>query len=164
KELKPPTPEPAHDELWLISGDQVFGEVIKADRRTIELKGRFGKRTVSWGDVRSIRLRDESRPPRTTDGEHIRLGLRSAHGAEAGGLTGVVLGLDEKRLKLRHPALGDLVIDRPWLLRLSWTFHGRRIELDNGWHHLGPPGKLVADLQPPKAEGVTLVRKFELEK
>src|SRR5262249_39338236 len=150
KELKQPAAETGQDDVWQLPGDQVFGEVVKADRRTIELKGRFGKRTFSWGDVRAIRLRQEVRPPRTTDGEHVRVWLRPWVGAEADELTGVVLALDGKRLKMRHPVLGDVELDRTWLRKLAWRFHGRRIELDNGWHHLGPPGKLLPGLEPPK--------------
>src|SRR5262249_15635934 len=67
--------------------------------------------------------------------------LRPAAGDDPDELDAVLRGLDEKRLTLRHPALGDLEIDRARLLRLRPLFHGRRVELDNGTHRLGAAGR-----------------------
>jgi hypothetical protein len=78
-------------------------------------------------------------------------------------LEGVVTKLDEKRLTLRHPDLGDLSIDRSRLARLRRLFYGQRIELDNASHHLGDKDRAVPGLQPRRAEGSTLTRKFRLE-
>jgi hypothetical protein len=151
------------DELWLLSGDQLFGRVLKADRRGIVLQARFGKRSWGWGEVRGIYLRETAAPPRTLEGEQVEVRIRTGAGPESDRVVGQVRGLDDKQLTLAHPLLGELVIERTRLRRLRWLFHGRRIELDNTAHHLGPKEKLVAGLYPARAEGVTATWKFNLK-
>jgi hypothetical protein len=155
--------EPGKDELWLLDGDQLFGEVVKANRRAIDLRGSFGMRTFAWSEVRGIFLRRQTSAPQTTDGEHVRLWLHSGYGSDLDQLEGTLQALDERRLTLRHPAVGELTIDRGRVRELRRLFHGRRIELDDNSHHLGQPGKPVPDLQPPQGEGLTLRRTFRLE-
>src|SRR5262249_17868222 len=36
------------DEIRLADGDQLFGRIVGADRRTLQIEGRFGKRSLSW--------------------------------------------------------------------------------------------------------------------
>jgi hypothetical protein len=155
--------EPGRDELWLLHGDQLFGDIVQADRRAIHLRGSFGLRTFAWSEVRGIFLRRPTPAPQTTDGEHVRLWLHSGYGSDFDELEGTLQALDERRLKLHHPVLGELTIDRGRLRELRRLFHGRRIELDDNSHHLGQPGKLVMQLQPPQGEGLTLRRTFRLE-
>jgi hypothetical protein len=155
--------EPGKDELWLLHGDQLFGEILKADRRAIDLRSTFGVRTFAWSEVRGIFLRRQTPAPQTTDGEHVRLWLHSGCGSDLDQLEGTLQALDERRLTLRHPVLGELAIDRGRVRELRRLFHGRRIELDDQPHHLGQPGKLVPHLQPPQGEGLTLRRTFRLE-
>ena len=122
------------DELWLASGDQLFGQVLRADRRTIRFRGRSDTRTFAWGEVRGIFLRREVPPvaaglkpaPQTTEGEHVRIWPRPGVGAATDELEGVLLTLDDKHVAIRHPLLGKLEIEHGRLHRLDWLFHGRR--------------------------------------
>jgi hypothetical protein len=155
--------DPGQDELWLLSGDQILGSLTRADRRTIDWKARFGKRTWSWGDVRGLFLRQQPDSPRTSDGEHIQVWLCTGADAEADRVAGPVRAWDEKRLTLRHPILGELAIDRTRIRRLRWSFHGRRIALDHSSHLLGPKGKLVASIHPSRAEGIRKEWSFRLD-
>jgi hypothetical protein len=154
----------SQDELWLLGGDQLFGHVLHADRRSIDVRGRFGKKTLAWAAVRGVFLERHTPPCKSSDGEHVRVWLRNGIGAEMDQLVGVLSAFNERRLTLRHAMLGELEIQRARLHQLRWLFHGRRIELDNGWHHLGDKGRLVPGLQPPRAEGPTLRRTFNLDK
>src|SRR5262249_38053595 len=135
--LSRPAGTAPQDEVWLTAGDQIFGRLTRLDRRGLELEGRFGKRTCSWADARGAFPKRPAAGPATTEGAHVRLWLRPAAGSEPDELEGVLHALDDRRLTLRHAALGDLEIDRARLLRLKPLFHGKRIELDNGTHHLG---------------------------
>ena len=137
----------------MASGDQLFGRLTRLDRRGFGLEGRFGKRSFSWAEARGVYLQPSAAPPVTTDGAHVAIWLRPAAGTDPDELEGVLRGLDERRLTLRHPALGDLAIDRARLLRLQPLFHGRCIEMDNGRHHLGEKGRLVPGARPARAEG-----------
>src|SRR5439155_26172099 len=98
-------PELAHriedagqDELWLIAGDQLLGQVRAADHRTLQLHGRFGERTFRWGEVRGLYLRQETSPARTTQGEHVRVWLRQDTDAAPDEVEGAVRRLDNARL------------------------------------------------------------------
>jgi hypothetical protein len=151
------------DEVWLANGDQLLGDVARADHRGIELHARFGKRTYPWGGVRGVWLRETVAAPQTTDDEHVRVWLRTGCGAEVDQLDGVLHGLDGERLTLRHAQLGDLAIERARVERLRGLFRGRRIEVDNASHHLGPRNRLVPSLRPPRSEGLNLKRTFRLD-
>lgn len=154
--------DPTQDELWLVGGDQLFGRVLRADRRSIVIDGRFGKRTLDWSAVRGIFPKTEAVEPRTSDGEHVRLWLDSGL-PQADELEGVLRAFDDRKLVLRHPLLGDLTFDRSRLRQLRPLFHGRRIELDPGRHHLGDAGRIVPNLSPPRAEGPSLRCRFRLD-
>jgi hypothetical protein len=134
--------DPDQDEVWLSSGDQLLGRILGADRRGVELEARFGKRPLGWGDVRGLFFRRATPPCQVTEGEHVRLWLRDGGGSEPDRLEGPLTGLDEHALTLRHPLLGEVRLDRGRVRVLRQLFSGKRIELDNGRHRLGPGGKL----------------------
>jgi hypothetical protein len=162
-EVRHPADDPSQDEVWLLSGDQLFGQLVQADRRTIAWRTQASQHTLAWGDVRGLFLRRETSPPQTTDGEHVRVWLRSGIGQEIDLLEGVLRTLDNRRFTLQHAVLGKLEIDRARLHQLRWLFHGQRIELDNDCHHLGSRDKIVPSLYPPRAEGLSLRRTFRPE-
>jgi hypothetical protein len=161
--LPRPSDTAAQDEVWLTAGDQIFGRLTRLDRRGLELDGRFGKRTYSWAEARGAFPERTAVRPATTEGAHVRLWLRPAAGSESDELEGVLHALDDRRLTLRHAALGGLGIDRARLLRLKPLFHGKRIELDNGTHHLGEKGRLAPGVQPARAEGPDVEYAVRLE-
>jgi hypothetical protein len=156
EDLPRPPGDPSQDEVWLLSGDQVLGQVLQADGKQIALRGRFGERTLPWGEVRGLFLQRGSPPLQTTEGEHVRIRLRCGVGADLDELHGVVASLDERQLVLRHPVLGECKIERGRLQQLQSVFIGRRIELDNGAHHLGPAGGIHENIYPLRAEGPRL--------
>jgi hypothetical protein len=154
--LPRPPGDPTQDEAWLPDGDQLFGRLTRADARTVTLEGRFGKRELAWAEVRGVFPHRQAEPPATMEGEHVRLRFAGSAGADTDTLEGVVRALDDSHLTLRHPALGDVKLERGRLRELRWLFHGRRIEIDNAPHHLGDRDRLVAGLQPARAEGPSL--------
>ncbi len=157
---RPPT-IPTHDEAWLAAGDQLFGRLLRADRRGFDWEGRSGKRHFSWTEARGVFPARVARPPRATAGEQVRVWLRPASGSVPDELEGVAFALDERRLTLRHAALGDLDIPRDRLLRLRPLFHGGLIEVDNGVHVLGAGPSLTrgfrVDTLPAEARLVLTV-------
>jgi hypothetical protein len=119
-ERRRPPAEPGQDELWLASGDQVFGEVLRADRMSVELKGRFGVRRYPWITLRGWFLKRGKAPaPPMRRGSLVRLwlnsGLRPAPDVIAGELT----ALDARQLTLIHPLLGELTIPRAVVTRIK---------------------------------------------
>jgi hypothetical protein len=121
-ERRRPSGEPDQDELWLADGDQVFGEVLRADRTSVELKGRFGVRRFPWTSLRGWFLKHGRRTPSPLGrGQAVRVwlhsGLRPARDMRDM-LEGELTGLDDQHLTLRHPLLGVLAIPRTVLARL----------------------------------------------
>jgi hypothetical protein len=114
-----PAGDSQQDELWLLSGDQLFGSVLSADSKTIRASFRFGSRSVPWSDVRGVYLRSQDGPARKPTGDSISVWLRSGVRSELDRLEGTVQSLDKQRLILRQQDLGDLVIDRQRLHRLK---------------------------------------------
>jgi hypothetical protein len=157
-----PAGDAMQDEVWRGDGDQLFGRVLRADARSVEIDCN-GKRTLPWSAVHGVWLRRDAVAPHTTDGAHVRLAVRTCLCPEPDLLDGVATTLDDKALSLKHALLGDLRIERDRLHTLQPLFHGKRIEIDNGFHHLGDPQAFSPLLQPPRAEGTELKRTFTLD-
>jgi hypothetical protein len=117
--LPHPEGDAAQDELWLSSGDQLFGAIPRADRRSIEFEARFGKQTLSWAKVRGIWLRRQPFTALAPAREQVRIRLHPIYGFDPDQFDGVVRELDGKRLGLRHPLLGDLAVPRQWLRQVG---------------------------------------------
>jgi hypothetical protein len=156
-ELPRPPGEPDQDDVWLAAGDQLFGNIVAADERSIDLQCRLGPRTLAWSDVRAVNLRRQAGPPRVATGEHVRVWIDVGDGWTPDQLEGVVTGLNDQHLVLTHPYLGRVQVERAAVRQILWRFQGRRIELDRGMHHLGerPIGQSI--LRP---EGTSLRRTF----
>jgi hypothetical protein len=161
-EARHPPGDAAQDEVWTADGDQLFGEVVAADRRGVELHGRFGKRSFSWTAVRGCFLRRGTPAATSTSGAQVRIGLATGLTTDEDTLDGVLTGLDEKRWSLRHPLLGELSLERARVRWLRPLFHGKRIEVDNGFHHLGDTGRLMPELSIARAEGANWRGTFRL--
>lgn len=110
-EVRHPPGDPGQDEVWLVSGDQVFGQVPRADDQAVELRGPFGKRTLPWGEVRGVFLHRLA-PPAPAGAGRVRVRFWPGAGEEYDELVGTVRGLDERRLTLDHPLLGECPIER----------------------------------------------------
>lgn len=98
------------DEVWLESGDQLFGDLAELTSDGIQFQTRLGRQTFQWQHLRGVYLRQTVRPPRP-DRDAVRLGLVAANG-ETDELLGSVLGENDRQLQFRHPDLGDLTVDR----------------------------------------------------
>jgi hypothetical protein len=110
-EPRRPPGDPAQDEVWLSEGDQLFGEVLRADRRSVGVKGRFGERSLPWTGVRGCFFRASGTAPPAAE-ERVRLLLHAPFGGEPDVLEGVVRRLDDRALTLTHPLLGEVVLER----------------------------------------------------
>jgi hypothetical protein len=108
---KPPV-EAEQDEVRLVNDDQLFGRILHADRRVLQIEGRFGKRTLRWTAVAGCSFRRPATPPRPNTGANARVYLRSGLCPETDVLDGVVTALDERRLTLRHALLGEVILER----------------------------------------------------
>jgi hypothetical protein len=113
-----PPGDPTQDEVWLVSGDQLFGQVLTADVRSLTIQGRSGQRTLSWTEVRGLYLRQPAKAVGQLGGG-VKVRLHTGLTPEADLLQGEALEQDAERLKLRHPLLGELSIERHWIKRVQ---------------------------------------------
>jgi hypothetical protein len=119
-EKRRPPGDPGQDELWLAGGDQLFGQVVGADRRGIELKGRFGVKRLAWTAVRGWFPRAEKPPVAAPGGgPNVRLRLRSGLRPTLDELEGRLDALDAKHVTIRHPLLGKITLPRVHVARLK---------------------------------------------
>jgi hypothetical protein len=109
--------DPGQDELWLAGGDQLFGRVVRADSGSIELKGRFGARRFDWAHLRGWFPRRHADRPAVPRAPVVRVGIRSGLRPAEDILEGTLTALDTRQVKLRHPLLGEVVIERA---RVAW--------------------------------------------
>jgi hypothetical protein len=117
-ECRHPPGDTDQDEVWLASDDQLFGTVKSADRGNIELEGRFGKRSVPWADVLGVFFRRPKSTAPLEPSKLVRVWLRTGFGNETDVLDGVLLRIGPEKLTLKHADLGELSLDRKWLLEL----------------------------------------------
>jgi hypothetical protein len=108
--VRPPG-DPKRDEVWLATGDQLFGDILQANSRTITLVDRRGRRSIPWTDLQGCFLAQPAKMP-VQQGERVRLQLRNGLTPDFDLIDGVLLGLDQRHLRLRHACLGDLDLDR----------------------------------------------------
>jgi hypothetical protein len=114
-----PPGDSRQDELWLAGGDLVFGQVVKAGVKAIQLKGRFGLRRFAWTELRGWYLpptKAVAAPPGR--GPAVRVWLRSGLRPVLDQLEGELTAMDAKQLILRHPHLGELTIPRSVVARI----------------------------------------------
>jgi hypothetical protein len=112
KEYPKPPVEDDQDEVRLADDDQLFGRILRADRRVIVIEGRFGKRSLPWTRVAGCTFRRPDAARKPSEGAKVRLLLDSGLDAEADVMEGVVTALDERWLTLRHALLGEQTFER----------------------------------------------------
>lgn len=106
----PPT-DSEQDEVRLTSDDQLFGRILRADRGGVQIEGRFGKRSLPWTEIAGCTFR-RADAPGAKETPNVRIRVRSGLRPEADTLDGVLTGLDDRRLTLRHALLGELTFER----------------------------------------------------
>jgi hypothetical protein len=112
-----PPGDPKQDELWLSSGDQLFGQVTDAGPRGVTLKGRFGERRCGWAELRGWYARREApKAAALTGGPLVRLELASGARPAPDLLDGALLELGDKKVKLKHAELGEVAVAREQVL------------------------------------------------
>src|SRR5439155_4726545 len=99
------------------SGDQLFGQALRADRKGVYCEGRFGSRTLPWPKVRGCFLRE--RPPLEPIPGAVRLSFDNGFDAVPDVIAGTPVALTDRKATLRHRDLGELTLERGRLRRLD---------------------------------------------
>jgi hypothetical protein len=161
--------DPDQDEARLVEGDQIFGEIRRADPHNVVIEVLSRQVVQPWSAVSSLHFRRVATPSREVGGLLARLEWRSAPGTDPrdnDAAEGALLSAGPDAFTLETPYAGTLRIPRDRLRRLAVEGWGRRIVVDPMAHHLGdevffkPPDML----DPPQPEGGKLERTFTLAK
>ncbi len=157
----------SQDEVRLIGGDQIFGEIRGADSEHVKLSVDGSLAKLSWGEITGLFFRRVSTPGAPVEGILASAEWRASSSDDPLDLNvmeGAVVGLSSETLRLATPYAGTLTIPRERITSLHVFGHGRRIVIDPMAHHLGDEiSTLSPILDPPQPEGGTLARSFELK-
>jgi hypothetical protein len=104
-----PMPAKERDTIWLTHGEQLVGEVVSADRRTIALESKLGKRSLPWPQVRGIFFAQRKPTIKPTDAE---ITFRPGPGFSLDRLRAKLVRWDADKLIVQHALLGEIALER----------------------------------------------------
>lgn len=141
--------------VWLVSGDEVFGDPLQFDAHEVTQQRATGKRTWLWENLRGLDLPAAPAPaaaPVSGWIAEIELApiLYSARD-EPDRLVAAMVSLDERELTAMHPWLGTLRLPRAEVSSIRPLFTGTLQLVDPALHHLGD--SIREDLQAKLPEG-----------
>jgi len=107
--LAQPVPLKDSDTLWLTHGEQLFAQLIKADRHTATLDSKLGKRAMSWSQLRGIYFAQHQAPIDPVDPE---ITFRPGPGFPLDKLRAKLLRWEEGKLIVQHELFGEIALER----------------------------------------------------
>ncbi|HWE38349.1 MAG TPA: hypothetical protein VG406_17390 [Isosphaeraceae bacterium] len=159
--------EPGSDEVRLLGGDQLFGEVRRADASGVTVLVLGRELTLPWSAASGLYFRRRPAQAAMVEGQLVRVSWRAAPGGDPRDVDqaeGALVAVGDADVTVATPRAGTLAIPRGQLIELRVLNRARRLVLDSNAHHLGnDPGDAEPDrLDPPQPEGRTLEVPFDL--
>jgi hypothetical protein len=154
------------DEARLVVGDQLFGEIQKADGDRLHMSVEDNSVDLPWSEVAGLYFRRLPAQGSTVDGLLARIEWRAAAGDDPVDLDfaeGAIIATTGQDVTMATPFSGVLRIPRQRIRKIAFWGEGRRVVIDPAAHHLGDePSRSPPQLDPPLHEGGRLERTFEL--
>jgi hypothetical protein len=169
---EPPTSleiDPTQDEVRLVVGDQLYGQIRRADHEQIVIDTADRLVALDWSEVGGIHFRRIPAAAAAVEGTLARLEWRTIPGEpdesrDLDHAEGAVTAVSDFAITLATPYAGMLTIPLDRLVRLSVLGHGWQQVIDPCAHHLGDNISTTPPLlDPPLPEGGVLERSFELD-
>jgi hypothetical protein len=159
-------PSRDQDDLWLTTGDQLFGRVEAAGERSVSLRGEFGLHTLPWPELQAIHFSPQPCPSRSIRGLRVRARFTASAGqssrdSDTDSLEGVLQQLSDDSIVLEHPQMGPVRILRQQTRELEFLHSGVWLAIDSAFHHFGD--EVNIRLQLPHPEGNSRVWTFSLD-
>jgi hypothetical protein len=156
--------DPTQDELRLVGGDQLYGQVRSAtpSRVIVRVDGRDA--SLGWQEVAGVYFRRAPVQSRPVEGLLVRLEWRAASGndpRDIDRIEGALTAVTDGAFTVATPFAGTLTVPRDQVRRLQVLGPARRIVLDATAHHLGD--SIFPNLDPPQHQGHELTVPFELD-
>lgn len=161
-----PEVDVTQDEVRLTTGDQVYGQVVRAgpERTEARVDGRLV--AFAWSETAGLYFRREARPGTPVSGLLARAEWRSASGGDpedVDAVEGALVAVSDASVRLETPYCGTLELARDRISTLRVTGRGHRLVVDPLAHHLGDEiSNTPPLLDPARPEGGVLERSFEL--
>jgi hypothetical protein len=156
----------SQDDARLVTGDQLFGEILSADSERVSMIAAGERVSLPWGQVAGIHFRRAAAAGAMVEGLLARVEWRSGIGDGAANLDfaeGAITAITDRALTMSTPYSGTLSIPTELLERVLVRTIGRRYTIDATSHHLGDEiSKGSPVLDPPEPEGGVLERSIEL--
>jgi hypothetical protein len=154
------------DEARLVTGDQLFGKVLKADSERVDMSIDGKPIALSWNEVAGLYFRRLPAQGKRVDGLLARVEWQTSASEEPADLEiaeGAITAITGQVVTISTPYSGALRIPRPRIRRIATFGEGRRVVIDPAAHHLGDePSRAPPLIDPPLPEGGLLERTFEL--
>jgi hypothetical protein len=154
------------DEARLVVGDQLFGEVQKADSEQVLMSVEGKKISLPWGQISGVYFRRMSASGTPVHGLLARVRWRSAAGPDPANLDlceGAIIAASDRAITVATPFSGVFSIPRQLIHTIQILGFGRWYLIDATAHHLGDEVSITAPvLDPPEPEGAVLERSIDL--
>ncbi len=156
----------SQDEGRLVVGDQLFGEVQKADSEQMLMAVEGKTISLPWGQISGLYFRRVSAAGTPVQGLLARVQWQSAAGHDPANLDfaeGAITSASDRVMTVATPYSGFLSIPRELIQTIRIRGFGRWYLIDATAHHLGDEVSITAPvLDPPEPEGAVLERKIDL--
>jgi hypothetical protein len=157
-----PEVDPSQDELRLVSGDQLWGEILSADGAKVRLRVLDQEADFSWSEVAGLYFRRIPSPSRPIEGSMVRVVWEVGDpDARPDRFEGAIVSLGPEEIQVAAPYLGTIPVPRAGLRRLEVLGLGRQVVLDPYSRHLGD--QLMPELDPPMPDGDRFEIPFALD-
>jgi hypothetical protein len=169
---EPPTSlevDPSQDEVRLVTGDQLFGTIRRADPEQVVIRVDDKPATLDWSEVAGLHFHRATGGAAAVEGTLVHVEWQSGPGepGQARDLDfaeGALASFSGISITLLTPHAGTLVIPRDRVARLRVLGRAWFLVLDTSSHHLGDNISSTPPLlDPPQPEGGKLEQTFELE-
>ncbi|MGQ0636423.1 MAG: hypothetical protein ACT4QC_17565 [Planctomycetaceae bacterium] len=151
-------------QVWLSSGDEVFGNPVAFNNRQVVQAGRFGRQTWLWRKLRGIGFRIAAAPAAAPISGLLAwvelTPILYSSPDEPDRLLVAIESLDDRQLVAAHPWLGRVVLPCAEIGRIEPLFEGTLCLLDPVGHHLGD--SIREDLPAKLPEGTRWEHRFTL--
>jgi hypothetical protein len=160
-------PAQRQDDVLLVTGDQVFGQIQSASREEVVIRADFGSYATPWRRLQELHFASQPCPVRELAGQRVRIEFAPAGSASPRGepndvLVGVLADLDDASIHLKHPHLGAVRVPRDQMREMEVQEAGQWVAIDSGFHHLGDV--VNVGLQAPFPTGTDRSWRFTLER
>ncbi|RUL89276.1 hypothetical protein [Tautonia sociabilis] len=154
--------DPDQDEVRLVSGDQLWGELVSAGPDSVTLLALDRPISLPWSQIAGLSFRRAPQPGEPVSGTIIRVEWASGDpDSLPDRIEGTLAGLDDASIRVATPYGGIIPIPRNLLRRLEVLGRGRVLVIDPHPRHLGD--QPMPELDPVMPDGDRLERRFRLD-